>query len=96
MCFFPQAYCYLEIKLYYLNNLRLFSIRVKELFKPTVLQKKKKKQVMGFALFKGISWDTNLWEMIGDFYGKNSKVWKGNLYLNEKSIKYKQSLVCDR
>ena len=30
------VYCYLEFKLSYLKNLKLFSIRVKELFKPIV------------------------------------------------------------
>ena len=34
-------YCYLEFKPSYHKNLKLFSIRVKELFKPTVLRKKK-------------------------------------------------------
>ena len=33
-------YCYREFKLRYLKNLKLFSIRVKELFEPIVLQKK--------------------------------------------------------
>ena len=28
------VYCYIEFKLRYLNNLNLFSIRVKDLFKP--------------------------------------------------------------
>ena len=42
-----MASCYLEFKLHYLKNLKLFSIRVKELFEPIVLRKK----VMGFALF---------------------------------------------
>ena len=31
-------YCYLEFKLRYLKNLKLFSIRVKELSEPIVLQ----------------------------------------------------------
>ena len=31
-------YCYLEFKLCYLKNLKSFSIRVKELFEPIVLQ----------------------------------------------------------
>ena len=37
--FFPQAivHCYIEFKLSYLKNLKLFSIRVKELFEPIVL-----------------------------------------------------------
>ena len=30
-------YCYLEFKLRYLKNLKLFSIRVKELFEPIVI-----------------------------------------------------------
>ena len=46
-------YCYLEFKLRYLKNLKLFSVRVKELFEPTVLpkKKKKKKKADGFLLF---------------------------------------------
>ena len=43
-------YCYLEFKLSYLENMKLFSIRVKELFEPIVLRKK----ATGFALFKSI------------------------------------------
>ena len=40
--FSPQAivYCYLEFKLSYLKNLKLFSIRVKELSEPIVLWRK--------------------------------------------------------
>ena len=42
--FCPQtlAYCYLEFKLRYLKNMKLFSIRVKELFEPIVLRKKRR------------------------------------------------------
>ena len=51
-------YCYLEFKLRYLENLKLFSIRVKELYEPIVLQKKKKKKKKKrrrvFALFESI------------------------------------------
>ena len=49
-------YYYLEFKLRYLKILKLFSIRVKELFEPIiiVLAKKKKKKAMGLALFKSI------------------------------------------
>ena len=32
-------YCYLEFKLRYLKNLKLFSVRLKELFEPIVLRK---------------------------------------------------------
>ena len=31
-------YCYLEFKLHYLKNLKLFLIRVKEIFEPVVLR----------------------------------------------------------
>ena len=34
------VYCSLEFKLCYLKNLKLFSIRVKELFEPIVLRRK--------------------------------------------------------
>ena len=40
-------YCYLEFKLGYVKNLKLFSIRVKELFEPIVLQN----EADGFLLF---------------------------------------------
>ena len=36
--FAHRPYCYLEFKLRYLKNLKLFSIRVKELFEPIVLR----------------------------------------------------------
>ena len=40
--FCPEAikYYYLEFKLRYLKNLKLLSIRVKELFEPIVVQRK--------------------------------------------------------
>ena len=41
-------YCYLEFKRRYLKNLKLFSIRVKELFEPIVFKKKK---APGFCSF---------------------------------------------
>ena len=50
--FCPKAivYCYLEFKLRFLKNLKLFSIRVKELFEP--MERKKSNGI--FALFKRI------------------------------------------
>ena len=55
----------------------MFSIRVKELFEPTVLQKK----ADGFLLFwKALSWETDLWVPLGDFTVKKCKIEKGNLY----------------
>ena len=47
LCPYAIVYCYLEFKLRYLKNLKLFSIRVKELFEPIVLRKKGD----GFMLF---------------------------------------------
>ena len=41
-------YCYLEFKLSYLKNLKLFSTRVKELFELTVLCEEK---ATGFSSF---------------------------------------------
>ena len=38
-CPWAIVYCYLEFKLRYLKNLKLFSTRVKELFEPIVLQR---------------------------------------------------------
>ena len=40
-------YCYLEFKLRYLKNLKLFSIRVKELSEPIVCEEK----ATGFSSF---------------------------------------------
>ena len=36
-CPLAIVFCYLELKLRYLKNLKLFSIRVKELYEPIVL-----------------------------------------------------------
>ena len=46
-CPYAIVYCYLEFKLRYLKNLKLFSIRVKELFENIVLRRKGD----GFLLF---------------------------------------------
>ena len=52
-------------------NQKLFSIRVKELFEPIVLQKKGD----GFLLFlKAFSWETDLWVTLSDFTLKNAKL----------------------
>ena len=71
-------YCYLEFNLCYLKNLKLFSIRVKELFECIVLRKKKGD---GLLLFKGIFLRNKSLSTLGDFRIKNAKIWKGNLYL---------------
>ena len=70
-CPLALVYCYLEFKLCYLKNLKLFSVRVKELFEPIVLRKKGYR----FLLFlKAFSWETDLWVMLGDFTVKNAKL----------------------
>ena len=85
--FCPQAivYCYLEFKLCYLRNLKLFSIRVKELFELTVLWKKAKRQLV-LLFLKAFSWETDLWVTLGDFAVKKHKIGKGNLYLTENPL----------
>ena len=37
-CPYAIVYCYLGFKLHYLKNLKLLSVRVKELFEPVVLR----------------------------------------------------------
>ena len=64
-------YCYLEFKLCYLKNLKLFSIRVKELFGPTVLRKKGDGSL---PFLKAFSLETDLLVTLGDFAVKNAKL----------------------
>ena len=55
----------------YLKNLKLFLIRVKELFEHIVLRRIGD----GFLLFlKAFSWETDLWVIVGDFAVKNAKL----------------------
>ena len=69
----------------------MFSIRIKELFEPIVLQKKKKKKGDGFLLFlKAFSWETDLWVTLGDFMVKIKKIGKGNLYLTENKLSWNE------
>ena len=78
------VYCYLEFKLRYLKNLKLFSIRVKELFEPIVLWKK----AMGFALFKSPCLRNRSNRVtLGDFTVKNTKLGREICIWNWKSIK---------
>ena len=87
--FCPKAivYCYLEFKLSYLKNLKLFSIRIKELSEPKVLWRKGD----GFlALFIHIflrNWSLSdaRW-----FCGKKCKVGKENLYLTENRLSWNE------
>ena len=80
-------YCYDELKLRYHKNLKLFSIRIKELSEPIVLRKKG----AGFLLFlKAFSWETDLWVTLGDFTVKKRKIGKGNLYLTENRLSWNE------
>ena len=64
-------YCYLKFKLCYLKTLKLFAIRVKELFELIVLQKKANR----FLLFlKAFSRETDLKVRLGDFTVRNVKL----------------------
>ena len=65
-------YCYLEFKLHYLKNLKSFSIRIKELFEPIVLGKRR--QV--FALFKSIFLRNLSLSKARWFYSKKCKIGK--------------------
>ena len=67
-----MVYCYHEFKLRYLKNQKLFSIRVKELFEPIVLKKKRRRLFAFF--FKASSWKTDLWVTLGDFTVINAKL----------------------
>ena len=77
-------YCYLEFKIRYLKNLKWFSIRIKEFFKPIVLKKKTDE----FLLFlKAFSSQNRSLSNALEFYGKkktkqkkNRKIGKRNLY----------------
>ena len=82
--FCPQAivYCYIEFKLRYLENLKLFSIRVKQLFEPVYLRKKRRV----LALLKAFSSETDLWVTL--ILSKKRKIGKGNLYLNENELSW--------
>ena len=74
-------YCYTEFKIRYLNNLKLFSVGIKELIEPIVLWKKKSRRV--FVLFKSTFFRNRSFSNANWFYSKNRKIWKGNLYLTE-------------
>ena len=77
-------YCYLEFKLRYLKNLRLFSIRVKELFELIVLRRKKRRRV--FARFKSIFLRNRSLSNARRFYGEKRKIGKGNRLLTGKRV----------
>ena len=53
--------------------MKLYSIRVKELWEPVVLRKKKTDGVLLFFLTV-FSWETDLWVTLGSFTVKNAKL----------------------
>ena len=73
-------HCYLEFKFRYLKALKLFSIRVKELFEPIALEKKRRRV---FALFKSIFLRNRSLSNARRFYSKKRKIGKRNLNLTE-------------
>ena len=79
-------YCYLEFKLSYLKNLKLFSIRVKELYEPIVLWRRRRV----LALFKSIFLRNRSLSDARWFYGKKRKIGKGNLYLTENRLSWNE------
>ena len=63
-------YCCTEFKIRYLNNLKLFSVGIKELIEPIVLWKK----ADGFLFFlKTLSSETDLLVKLTDFTVKTAK-----------------------
>ena len=79
-------YCYLEIKLRYLKNLKLFSIRVKELFELQLCEIRRRV----FVLFKSIFLSNRSLSNARWFYGKKRKIGKRNLYLTGNRLSRKQ------
>ena len=80
-------YCYHEFKLRYLKNQKLFSIRVKELFEPIVLQKKRR---WVFAPFKSIFLSNRSLSNAGWFNAKKRKIRKGNLHSTENQLRWNE------
>ena len=82
-------YCYLEFKLSYLKNLKLYSIRVKELSEPIVLWRKAEGLALFIRIFSRNRSSDATW-----FYGKKRQNWEGKSVFNWKSIKLKQNVLC--
>ena len=80
-------YCYLEFKLSYLKNLKLFSIRVKKLSEPTGFVKKRRRVLaLSISIFlRNWSLSDARW-----FYGKKRKIGKGNLHLTENRLSWNE------
>ena len=64
----------------------LFSIRVKELFEPTVMTVLQR-QVNGFLVYlKLFSWEPESWVTLGNFCAKKRQNCKGKLYSTENRL----------
>ena len=79
--------CYLEFKLSYLDNLKLFSIRVKRIIW-TCSFVKKRRQVL--ALFISIFLRNRSLSDARWFCGKKHKIGKGNLYWTENQLSWNE------
>ena len=88
-------YCYLEFKPCSLINLKLFSVRVKELCEPIVLQKKKKKKkkLTVFTLFKRILLRKRSLSNARQFYGKKAKLGRKICILTENWLS-RNEILC--
>ena len=86
------VYCYLEFKLCYLKNLKLFSIRVKNYLS----RKSWETKATGFNSFKSIILRNRSLSNARGFYGERCKIWNGNLYLieNRLSRNYNYTCIC--
>ena len=77
-------YCYLEFKLSYLKNLKLFSIKSKRIIWAYSFVKKWRRVL---ALFISIFLRNRSLSDARWFYGKKRKIGKGNLYVTEKRLR---------
>ena len=75
-------YCYLEFKLSYLKNLKLFSISKRIIWANSFV----KKRWWALALFISIFLRNRSLSDARWFYGKKRKIGKGNLYLTENRL----------
>ena len=82
-CPWAIVYCYIEFKLRYLKNLKLFSIRVKRIIWACSVMNKSR---WVFALFKSIFLRNRSFSNGSWFYGKKRKIGKGNLHLTENQL----------
>ena len=78
-------YCYLEFKISYLKNLKLFSIKSKRIIWAYSFVKKRRRVL---ALFISIFLRNRSLSDARWFCGKKRKIGKGNLYLTENRLSW--------